>query len=159
MKIVTSYYGHLKTIKEEHPDWFLVSSSGWIPDDILNSIDIQDKGLAPSKDIYYEYETKKDWEHYVKRFKAERLPKVDWLEKLEKWEETANKIGKKTETIVILCYEGVESEDNKGHFCHRHILAESIEKEFNTSVDEYGFPNYIRENYRMIPEFNTDFLF
>jgi uncharacterized protein YeaO (DUF488 family) len=156
---MTSYYGKLKEIKEAHPDWLLISISGWIPDEILNGVDTQDKSLAPSKDIYNEYQEAQDWQLYTRRFKSERLIKIDLLEKLERWETIANENNKNTENIVLFCYEKVETEDNKGEFCHRFIVAEAIEKEFNTTVIEYGYPNYERINYRMTPKFNTDFLF
>ena len=35
-------------------------------------------------------------------------------------------------------------------FCHRHIVAEAIEKEFKTKVEEIGFEEWERENYKMI---------
>lgn len=153
MKIYTSYYGMLSKIKEEHPDWLLVSISGWIPDEILAHVDIQDKSLAPSKDIYNEYDNNSDWEHYTTRFKAERLPKIELLEKLELWEKIANEKNKDISNIVLFCYE------KPTDFCHRHIVSEAIEKEFRTEVQEFGHPNHERTMYRMRPKANTDFLF
>ena len=159
MKIWTSYYGMLSRIKKEHPDYFLVATSGMIPKEIEAAVDSWNQSLAPSKSIFLENKENPDWEQYVKRFKSERLPKIDWLEKLELWEEKANKSGKTIDNIVLLCYETADSGDGKGEFCHRHILSETIEKEFNTTVEEIGYENYDRINYRMVPKFNTDFLF
>lgn len=153
MKIHTSYYAMLSSIKKDHPDYFLVSTSGSITPEIETAVDSWNQSLAPSKDIFFEYKNNPDWEQYSDRFKAERLPKVDWLVKLEEWEEKANKIGKNIDNIVLLCYEDSET------FCHRHILAEDIEKEFRTEVQEYGHPNHERTMYRMRPKANTDFLF
>lgn len=150
MKLWTSYYGNLNNVPN---NFFIVSASGWIPDEILAHVDIQDKGLAPSKSIFFDYKEDRDWEKYVKRFKEERLVKIDWLEKLEQWEEKANVIGKNLDNIVILCYEKPDT------FCHRHILAESFEEEFKTTVKEYGYENYVRNNYRTEIENNMDILF
>lgn len=152
MKIITSYYGQLAELKEKHPDYFLVSISDWIPDEILQTVDIHDKSLAPSKDIYNEYEESKNWRKYTQRFKDERLPKVDMLDKLVEWEEKANEIGKSTDTIVLMCYEGI------GDFCHRFIVAEAIEKEFNTNVKEFKYENYDKVDYRL-QSLSTTFLF
>jgi len=152
MVIKTSYYGQLHDIKDKHPDWFLVSISGWIPDEIKAQMDSHNQSLAPSKDIYDEYESDKDWRKYTKRFKDERLSKVDFLEKLEQWEEKANKIGKNIDTIVLFCYEGI------GEFCHRHIVAEAIENEFKTTVNEYNYENYKKVDYKL-QSVSTDFLF
>jgi len=143
----------LSKIKEEHPTWLLISISGWIPDGILENVDTQDKSLAPSKDIYTEYDENPDWELYTKRFLAERLPKVDFLKKLENWEEIANNNNKDVENIVLFCYEKPED------FCHRHIVSEAIEKEFRTEVQEFGCDSHDRTQYRIKPKANTDFLF
>lgn len=150
MKIWTSYYANIKNIPE---DYFLVSTSGGITPEIEAAVDSWNQSLAPSKEIFFEYKENPDWEQYAKRFKAERLPNVDWLEKLEQWEEKANKIGKKIDNIVLLCYE------KPTDFCHRQILAENVEKEFRTEVQEFGHPNHERTMYRMRPKANTDFLF
>ena len=150
MTIYTSYYANIPNIPE---NFFLVATSGWIPPEIEQTVDSWNQSLAPSKDIYNEYETTPDWKKYTQRFISERLTKVDWLEKLDQWEEKANKIGKNIDTIVLLCYEKPED------FCHRQILAESIENEFKTTVQEFGHDKYDRIDYRMKAQMNTDFLF
>ncbi len=152
MRILTSYYGQLAELKEKHPDYFLVSISGWIPDEIKEAVDSHNQSLAPSKEIYEEYEDTKNWRKYTQRFKDERLSKVDMLEKLEQWEEKANKIGKSTDTIVLMCYENI------GDFCHRHIVAEDIEHEFKTDVKEFNYEDYTKVDYRL-QSLSTDFLF
>lgn len=150
MKVHTSYYSNIRNIPA---DYFLVSTSGWIPDEIKNSVDSWDRSLAPSLDIYNQYKETNDSKIYIDRFKEERLSKIDWLEKLESFEMIATENGKNIENIVLLCYEKPDE------FCHRHILAESIETEFKTNVEEIGFENYDRIGYKMEPKFNTDFLF
>ena len=116
-------------------------------------VDSWDTKLAPSKSIFFDYKKDRDQEKYSSRFKDEILPKVDWLETLELWEEKANKINKNIESIVICCYETPED------FCHRHILAEHFENEFKTIVEEFGTKNMIRDGYKLIIENNTDILF
>lgn len=150
MKIYTSFYGNLRNIPK---NYFIVSASGAISDEILMNVDIQEKGLAPSKEIFFEYKENADWNNYVKRFKEERLPKIDWLLYLEKWEKLANENGKDINNIIICCYEKPDT------FCHRHILAENFEEEFKTVVKEWGHENMIRSNYKLIIENNTDILF
>lgn len=156
MKVFTSYFANIKNIPE---DFFLVSVSGGQSNGLQEQINFFAPKLRPSKDIFFEYKATKDWKTYVDRFKSEILVNVDWLEQLETFESHANKISKTVENIVLLCYESADTEDGLGNFCHRHILAESIEEEFVTNVLEYGFENYERNNYRMVQPFSADFLF
>ena len=150
MKIHTSYYTNIKKMPE---DYFFVATSGAISQEIELAVDSWDKKLAPSKDIYFEYKESPDWRKYSNRFKDERLSKVEWLDMLAEWEEKANKIGKTTDNIVLLCYE------KPSDFCHRQILGESIEKEFKTIVQEFGMEKHERVDYRIKPIASTDFLF
>jgi uncharacterized protein YeaO (DUF488 family) len=150
MTLWTSYYGNMRNIPK---DYFLVATSGAVPDEILAHVDSWNQKLAPSKDIFIEYKQTRDWDRYVERFKEERLTHIDWLEMLCKWEDKANENGKTLDNIVLLCYEQpIES-------CHRFILAESVENEFKTKVLEYGFEKYDRINYRLNEPISTDFLF
>jgi len=156
MKVWTSFYGNLKNIPK---DFFIIAASGGLPEALKKSVDYWSIDLAPNKSIYFEYKEKNDWQKYTNRFNDEILSKIDWLEKFESFELEANKIGKTLDNIVILCYESVDTIDGKGIFCHRYILAESIEKEFSTQVCEYGYENYIRNNYKLEQPFSADFLF
>ena len=151
MKMWTSYYGNMRNIPK---DYFVVAASGGLTDEIAVAVDSWNQSLAPSKSIFFDYKEDGDWEKYVKRFKEERLPEIDWLEKLEQWEEKANQAGKTLDNIVLLCYE--KPEDH----CHRQILAEDFEEQFKCEVKEYGFENTIRtSNYNMMIKNNTDILF
>lgn len=151
MNLYTSYYGNIKNIPR---DFFIVSISGGLTDELKLVVDSWDTDLAPSKSIFFDYKSDRDWDKYVRRFKEERLPKIDFLEKLEQWEEKAYKIKKKINDIVICCYEIPDDH------CHRHILAETFEEEFKTVVKEFGYNNMIRTtDYRMIVENNMDILF
>ena len=156
MKLYTSYYGNLKNIP---PDYFIVSASGGLTEELKVAVDSWDTDLAPTKDIFFDYKQNGDWSKYVLKFKADVLPKIDWLEKLEQWEEKANKINKQIENIVLLCYESPFDNRGNGQFCHRFILAEAVEKEFRTNVFEVGFYDCDRINYRLTKPISTDFLF
>lgn len=150
MKLYTSYYGNLKNIPQ---DYFIVSASLNITEELKVAVDSWDTDLAPTKDIFFDYKQNGNWEKYVTKFKVDVLPKIDWLEKLEQWEEKANKINKQIENIVLLCYE--KPDDH----CHRHILSEQFEKEFKCVVKEFGHENMIRSGYKLIIENNMDILF
>lgn len=155
MKIHTSYYGNIHNIPK---DYFLVSSSGWIPDEIQALVDSWDKKLAPSLDIYNQYKENNREDIYIARFKTERLVSIDWLTMFEQWETKANNIGKTLDNIVLLCYESAIDDMGKNVFCHRHILAESIENEFKTNVNEIGYEKFVRVDYKLVNN-STDFLF
>ncbi len=151
MKVHTSYYANIKNIPS---NYFLVSTSRYVSEDILLNIDIQDLDLSPTIEIFKEHKNNPDTQKFIKDFKDDVLKKIDWLEKLESWENMANKNGKDISNIVLLCYEGV------GDFCHRHILAESIELEFKTIVKEFGFEKMTRtKDYKLMIENNMDILF
>lgn len=156
MKLYTSFYGNLRNIPSE---FFIVSASRGLTEALKLAVDSWDIDLAPTQSIFNDYKSDGDWAKYVMRFKADVLPKIDWLEKLEKWEETANKINKKIENIVLLCYEAPFDNCGRGQFCHRFVLAEAFEKEFKTVVLEYGFGNCERINYKLSKPISTDFLF
>jgi len=136
-----------------------VSASLNITEELKVAVDSWDTDLAPTKDIFFDYKQNGDWAKYVLKFKTDVLPKIDWLEKLEMYETIANKIGKTVDNIVFCCYESADTIDGKGNFCHRFILAESLEKEFPTKVLEYGYEKYDRKNCRLIKPISTDFLF
>ncbi len=150
MKLYTSFYGNLRNIPSE---FFIVSASRGLTEELKMTVDSWDVDLAPTQSIFNDYKTDGDWTKYVTRFKVDVLPKIDWLEKLETWEEKANKLNKHLDNIVLLCYE------KPADHCHRHILAEHFENEFKTVVKEFGHENMIRDNYKLILENNMDILF
>ena len=150
MKLYTSYYGNLKKIPS---DFFLVSASGGLTEELKMAVDSWDIDLAPTKSIFNDYKKDGDWEKYVTRFKSDVLPKIDWLEKLVEWEEKANKLNKYLDNIVVFCYE-VPTDH-----CHRHLLAEHFENEFKCEVKEFGHENMIRDGYKLMVANNTDILF
>lgn len=156
MKLYTSFYGNLRNIPSE---FFIVSASRGLTEALKLAVDSWDIDLAPTQSIFNDYKSDGDWAKYVMRFKADVLPKIDWLEKLEKWEETANKLNKTLDNIVLLCYESPFDNCGRGQFCHRFILSEHFEKEFKTEVKEYGYENMVRDNYKLTLANNMDILF
>ena len=82
MKIYTSYYANIKNIPTNYT---LVSISGAISDVIKKNIHIHERKLAPSLDIYNQYQESRNEKQYIKRFLEERLPKVDLFDMIEKW--------------------------------------------------------------------------
>ena len=148
MKIFSSYYAH-----SEIPSTFIqVSISGGITEHIEKQVDIWDKRLAPSLDIFNEYKNStliNKEEIYVKRFKNEILANRNLKEIVKSW---TDKHGE-DKNYVILCYE-VPTD-----FCHRHIVAEAFENEFNIKVLELNVKkDYERVNYkfkRKKSEFNN----
>jgi hypothetical protein len=151
MKVWTSYYANIKNIPN---DYFLVSTSRYVSEDILLNVDIQDLELSPTVEIFKEHKDNPNHQKFIKDFKSAVLENIDWLEKLETWETMATKNGKDISNIVLLCYEGA------GDFCHRHILGESIENEFKTIVKEWGFEKMARtKDYKLVIENNMDILF
>ena len=156
MQLHTSFYGNLKNVPADH---FIIFVSGGLTPGLEEKCDVWDKNLAPSKSIFFDYKEDGNIVKYVERFKKERLSQIDWLERLEYYEEEANRLGKSLDNIVFFCYEAAGSDDGKGHFCHRHILAESLENEFKTKVVEHGFEDCIRDNYKLKQPISADFLF
>lgn len=150
MKIYTSYYANIKNIPS---DYFIVSASRLVSPEIQASVDIWEPEISPTTSILYEHKDKPHWTKYTHRFKSEILRNLDWLEILEKWENQANAIGKTLDNVVICCYEKPTDQ------CHRFILAESIEQEFKTTVQEWGIEKMIRQDYRMVVESSCDILF
>ena len=150
MKLYTSFYGNLRNIPR---DYFLVSVSVGLTEELKVSVDSWDIDLAPSMNILNDYKKSENWGKYTHSFKMDILSKIDWLEKLEHWEEKAKKIKKTMDNIVLFCYE------KPTDHCHRHILAEHFENDFKCSVKEFGHEHMIRDNYRLINSSSLDILF
>jgi uncharacterized protein YeaO (DUF488 family) len=132
----TSNYASLDKIPE---NYIKVSISGAISDQIAENIDVHEKRLAPSWDIYKEYKETNDYKLYTKRFKEEILSNVDLDDIIE---ELRTNYGDKH--VVLLCYE------KPNEFCHRHIVAEAIEEKYGIQVPEVGidYLNYERKKYK-----------
>jgi len=75
------------------------------------------KALAPTHDIWYEYQWKKDQKLYTERFNKEVLNKLNPLKVYEDLKDS-----------VLLCYED--------GFCHRFLVAKWIEINLGYKVIE-----------------------
>ena len=139
--LYTSYYRNIDFIKTLKDDYILVSISGGITKEIENSIDIWDKSLAPSYDIFKEHKESNSNDKYInytKRFKSEILTKEDTLKSIEKYIDMS-----KDTNVVLFCYELPHQ------FCHRNIVSEFIQNEYNIEVNEIGLDSsYILKGYK-----------
>ena len=83
--------------------------------------------LAPSHDILYQYKSIRNTDLYTKRFYAEILNRLDSAEIYRQIETLSGK-----KDCVLLCYE------EKSEFCHRHLVAEWLNRTLGIEVQEYG---------------------
>ena len=128
----TSYYAKFSHLPKEEKDRYmpvLISSSlpKWFLD--REEFYIEYKTLAPSSDNVFKLKnnnmSQEDFANaYIDKLKEVELNQI--LEDMYDFEGI-------TETeIVLLCYE--KSTD----FCHRHILREYLNENFNTNITELG---------------------
>jgi hypothetical protein len=156
MTFVTSYYAKINEIRKQYPDYILVSISGGITPEILDSVDIHDKRLAPNLSLFKEYkdnpENPNREQQYINRFKKEVLEQRDLNEIFKSW---SDKIGL-NKKYVIMCYEA--NEYGSSSFCHRRIVAEEISKKYGIEVPELflDYENYEVKNYKVKEKFGID---
>ena len=119
--IYTGYYSKIK----EHADsgLTLLSISRTKPEFAKSCIDIPQ--LFPSNKILWDY----------------KKGKIDEMEYTSKYLDQLNELGVDRiikmiqifgDNVVLLCWESPEK------FCHRHILADYINKNSNINVEEFG---------------------
>lgn len=119
--IYTGYYAKLK--KYEEAGLIPVAISGKVPD-FYNGL------------TYREFAPK--WEMY-KRWKAGELDNIGYTEEYKKYLNTLDKEEIRDDfdsphncnNTILLCYE------KSGDFCHRHVLADWLEENFDYKVEEY----------------------
>ena len=128
--VYTSYFGNTKRLSAL-PHTTLISIAGkapawWGGEEM--------KELAPSYDIWKEYQEKHDIELYTKRFYEERLALLNPRETLlEIIARSGNYKGfNYLPDSVLLCYETPEK------FCHRQLVADWLGKENRLKIYEYG---------------------
>ena len=126
MKFFTSYYDNIEYIKEKYPEAILISISGGISKEIKDKIDFWDNRFAPSLSIYNEYKDNLDEKLYIKRFNEEILKNRDINQILYSWSLSFGQEKK----YILLCYE------KPNDFCHRHLVAEAIEKKYDIKIEE-----------------------
>ncbi len=90
-------------------------------------MDLKMKELAPTWDLLQDFRAEKiDEQEYIRRF-MKQLEQLDAEEVVKKLKEMAG-----DSEPVIMCH------CNKESFCHRHIVAEWIEKETGEKMEEYS---------------------
>lgn len=130
--VYTSYFGNIQRIlKSEHNPVTFVSIAGKSPDWFAGT---EKKMLAPSYDIFKEYKETGDINQYTKRFYAERLAQLDPDDTLlELIAASGNFKGfNYLPNTILLCYETPDK------FCHRHLVADWLNKATNVQIVEYG---------------------
>lgn len=135
MKFYTSYYDNAVNLPKQNS--FLISISGGIDKAIQDQINSWNTKLAPSWSIYQQYKESQDWQRYVERYQLEILNTISFAEYYHMLSAT------EYDNIIFLCYERPDE------FCHRHIIAETIQQQCNIVVDEYGFEGSERHNFRI----------
>lgn len=97
------------------------------------------KELAPTWGLLQDFRNNKINEaQYIERFNKQlsRLDPADIYERI--------KILAGDNEAVIMCH------CNKQSFCHRHLVAEWLEKELDIKIEEYGIGAIIRQDGRII---------
>lgn len=123
--IYTSYFGNIKNIPE---NIIPISISLYTPSGI--NIEIENQ-LAPTKAILHKYKEDFNEDDYISDYKS-------YLRSINLKSIIKNLL-KDRKDVALCCYESTND------FCHRHILAEEIEKIFGKEKDyikEYGFEGY-----------------
>ena len=119
--IYTGYYSKIKEYADS--GLILLSISRTKPEFAKSCIDIPQ--LFPSDKILWDY----------------KKGKIDEMEYTSKYLDQLNELGVDRiikmiqifgDNVVLLCWESPEK------FCHRHILADYINKNSNISVEEFG---------------------
>lgn len=147
--IVTGCYGDIDGIGD---NYLVVSISGgdlkkWfeiygIGSDILGRIDYQEIELAPSKEIYSEYEKSKDILLYREiQYRTRFLKEIigddeEFLGVFNRLENIAKNNNK--DKILVCCYEEAK------YFCHRHIVAEKLIKLRDVDILEFSIEGEVR---------------
>lgn len=130
--IYTSYFGNIPNIlKREYNPVTFISIATKSPDWFAGE---QRKFLAPSYDIFKEYQEGHDIELYTKRFLKERLAQLDPNDVLlDLIAASGNFKGfNYLPNTILLCYETPDK------FCHRHLVADWLNKSNNVNIVEYG---------------------
>jgi uncharacterized protein YeaO (DUF488 family) len=128
----TSYYAKFSRLPKEEKDRYipiLISTS--LPKWFLDREEyyMEYKLLAPSSDSVFKLKNNKmSQEDFINAY-TDKLKELDLEQILE---DLYDYEGITDTEIVLLCYE--KSTD----FCHRHILREYLNENFNTNITELG---------------------
>lgn len=121
----TSSFNNIGSI----PNWYVpVAISRYVPKGYDG---IRYEKLAPTEEILNKYKNNEiTEEEYTELYKNQVLSKLDPSDVYLDLMYIADSIN-----IVLLCYESPKQ------FCHRHILAEWLNKNLQTNVREFCFNN------------------
>ena len=118
--IYTSYYGN----RRKYDGFYRISISRSAPE---QSYDLRLLDLAPSSQLLQNYKNGiTNEEEYTRRYLSslETLKKRGYLDKF------VNYLTNHTQDVVLLCYEKPDK------FCHRHILANYLNQNYNMNIFE-----------------------
>lgn len=127
MEIATGYFAKAKQYAER--GYALVSIARVAPWFIAKEFKVYPlEELAPTDEILA---LKDKTSEYTKRYTAEILKKLDPIRIMSSLSLIARQEG--VNKVVLMCYESPEK------FCHRHIVADWIEKNLGLAVSEVAF--------------------
>ena len=127
IKIYTSYFAKMKYLPKNIMPIVISKSAP----DIINIGYIPMEELAPSWDILRAYKLTGDQEEYKRMYYNNILSKLSAKALVKELEMVC--WGDDREGVALICYESPEK------FCHRHLVAEWIEKETGYKVEEYKY--------------------
>ena len=118
MEIYTSYFGNIKELKKA--GIIPISIARWVPK-WYNGISL--KNVAPTPSMLKEDITR---DEYIARYKAmiKNVNAREFIENLSYFT--------KGQPCALLCYE------KPNEFCHRHLLAEYLNKELGLNIQEFN---------------------
>lgn len=118
MEIYTSYFGNIKELKKA--GIIPVSIARWLPK-WYNGIAL--KNVAPTPSMLKDDITR---DEYIARYKAmiKNVNAKEFIETLSYFT--------KGQPCALLCYE------KPNEFCHRHLLAEYLNKELGLNIQEFN---------------------
>lgn len=121
MKIYTSYYAKSKKLPD---DLVRISIAGKAP---AGYVGLEYKKVAPKYGFFMEWKKNHDNDFYIEHFEKEVLNVLDAQRVYDDLERLSN-----GRDCVLLCYE------KSGDFCHRHLVADWLNKKLDLNIQEYS---------------------
>lgn len=122
MKIYTSYFAVMKKIPE---NIVRISICGGVPKWYDG---LQYKKVAPKYGFFQEWKKNGDNNYYIEHFNKEVLDCLNAEQVYKDLERLSD-----GQDCVLLCYEKASD------FCHRHLVADWLNKQLSIDVQEYNF--------------------
>lgn len=120
MRIYTSYYAKSKKL----PDNLVrISIAGKAP---MGYSGLEYKRVAPKYGFFMEWKKTHDNNYYIEHYNSEVLDTLDASQVYSDLKKLSN-----GNDCVLLCYE------KSGDFCHRHLVADWLNKELGIDIKEY----------------------